>query len=925
MLKSSIKIVTSEEKMSLRELDKIYDPKQVENKWYAYWMQHRLFHADENTTKPTFTILIPPPNVTGMLTMGHILNNTLQDILIRWKKMQGYESLWMPGTDHAGIATQNKVEAALAQENLTRHMLGRDKFLQRVWQWKEKFGGIILQQLRKLGSACDWERECFTMDEIRSRAVRQVFVGLYNKGLIYKGRRLINWCPSCHTALADEEVNSCDEDGKLWNIAYPLQDGSGEIIVATTRPETMLGDTAVAVNPEDDRYKHLIGLKLVLPLVHREIPIVADEHADPTFGSGAVKITPAHDFNDFEVGRRHGLEAISVIDSTGRMSEQAGPYQGLDRFAARDKILLDLKELGLLRGEIHKSIPIPRCYRSHDIIEPYLSEQWFVKMQPLAESAIEVVREGRVHFHPSHWEETYFHWMTNIRDWCISRQIWWGHRVPAWYCDQGHTTIAVEAPDACGTCASRHLTQDEDVLDTWFSSWLWPFSTLGWPEQTASLTKFFPTDTLVTGPDIIFFWVARMIMASLEFMGDIPFTDVYFNGMIRDLDGRKMSKSLGNSPDPLWLINGATAQEMGDFAKNNPLYKDGVPAYGADAIRLTMVYLTPLGGDVRFDHTLVEMGQKFSNKLWNAARFVLMNIKEEQAILGLSEIPAEQLELADRWIISRLNQTAGAVNKSLTDFRFNDATRAAYEFVWGEFCDWYVELIKMRLYDESQPQAQQAARSVAVHVLDNILRILHPFMPFITEEIWQSLPERGQNQPAIQSILLQAFPQTDESRIDESIEKQMVLLQQVIGAVRNIRGEMNVPPAKEAALILNAADASQLSWLQPYETYIRKLGRISTVQYNAARPQLVASAVAQGIDILMPLAELIDVELEKKRLEKEISRLEGQLIGLQKKLMNQDFVGRAPKEIIEKEQKKQENFTESLRKLQESLKILAEQ
>ncbi len=905
--------------MSLRELDKIYDPKQVEKKWYSYWMEHRLFHADEITTKPTYTILIPPPNVTGMLTMGHILNNTLQDLLIRWKKMQGFEALWMPGTDHAGIATQNKVEAALAQENLSRHHLGREKFLERVWEWKEKFGGIIMQQLRQLGSACDWERECFTMDEKRSHAVRKVFVDLYNKGLVYKGRRLINWCPSCHTALADEEVNNSDEEGRLWNIAYPLKNGQGEMVVATTRPETMLGDTAVAVNPEDERYKHLIGEKLILPLILREIPIVADEHADPTFGSGAVKITPAHDFNDFEVGQRHGLEAISVIDSTGKMSALAGAYQGLDRFAARKKILHDLEKQGLLRGEIHKIIPIPRCYRSNDVIEPHLSDQWFVKMAPLAEPALEVVRNGRVRFHPQHWEETYFHWMTNIRDWCISRQIWWGHRVPVWYCEQGHVTASVDAPEKCSVCGRKPLRQDEDVLDTWFSSWLWPFSTLGWPEQTADLKKFFPTDTLVTGPDIIFFWVARMIMASLEFMGDIPFTDVYFNGMIRDLEGRKMSKSLGNSPDPLWLINGATVAEMGDFAKKNLHYKDGVPAYGADAVRLTMVYLTPLGGDVRFEHTLVEMGQKFSNKLWNAARFVLMNLKEDQPILPFPAIPAAQLELADRWIVSRLHQTITAVDKFLNEFRFNDATRSAYEFVWGEFCDWYVELIKMRLYDESQPQAQQVARSVAVHVLDNVLRLLHPFMPFITEEIWQSLPDRQTGAGGVKSVMLQPWPQVNGSLIDEAIDTQMQLLQQVIGAVRNIRGEMNVPPAKEAGLILNAADGALLDRLRPYETYIRKLGRISAVQYNVARPHLAASAVAQGIEILMPLAELIDVDVEKKRLEKEIQRLEGQVVALQNKLLNQDFVSRAPKEIIEKEQKKKENFSETLAKLQENL------
>lgn len=911
--------------MSRKELDKLYDPKQVENHWYAYWIENHLFHADAEASRPPYTIMIPPPNVTGMLTIGHILNNTIQDLLIRWKKMQGYETLWMPGTDHAGIATQNKVEAALRLEGATRHTLGREKFLEKVWEWREKYGGIILQQLRKLGAACDWERECFTMDERRSQAVREVFVALYEKGLVYKGNRLINWCPNCHTALADEEVDSRDEEGKLWNIAYPLAEGDGEIIVATTRPETMLGDTAVAVNPEDERYRHLIGKKVMLPLVNRPIPIIADEHADPTFGSGAVKITPAHDFNDFEVGQRHGLERVSVIASDGKMSTAAGPYQGMDRFAARKKILADLEGLGLLRGEIKKVIPVPHCYRSGDVIEPYLSDQWFVKMQPLAEPAIEAVRSGRIRFYPKHWEETYFHWMTNIRDWCISRQIWWGHRIPAWYCDNGHTNICREAPSACRECGSTHLRQDEDVLDTWFSSWLWPFSTLGWPEKTAELKKFYPTDALVTGPDIIFFWVARMIMASEEFMGDIPFSEVYFNGMVRDLEGRKMSKSLGNSPDPLWLIDGATLEQMGDFGGGNPNYKNGIPAYGADAVRLTMVFLTPLGGDVRFDHTLVEMGQKFANKLWNAARFVLMNLEEGETLLPIDKIPAEELELADRWILSRLHRTLGEVDKALHDYRLNDGTRAVYEFIWGEFCDWYVELIKKRLYDESQPQARRVARSIAAYVLESSVRMLHPFMPFITEEIWQSLPEEYQENKPVRSIMLQSYPTADGRWLDEETERGMELLQTLIGAIRNIRGEMNIPPAKEADVIFNSNATASLDLVRSYEPYLHKLARVHQVLYNQPRPGAAASAVVQGIEVLMPLADLIDVDVEKKRLEKEIARLEGQLVALNNKLMNRDFIQRAPREVIEKEEKKREDFTHSLEKLQHSLQMLIQQ
>ncbi len=911
--------------MSRKELDKLYDPKQVENHWYAYWIDHQLFHADAASSKPAYTIMIPPPNVTGMLTIGHILNNTIQDLLIRWKKMQGYETLWMPGTDHAGIATQNKVEAALRLEGSSRHTLGRDQFLDRVWEWREKYGGIILQQLRKLGAACDWERECFTMDEPRSRAVREVFVALYEKGLIYKGNRLINWCPNCHTALADEEVDYRDEEGKLWNIAYPLADGGGEIVVATTRPETMLGDTAVAVNPADERYQHLIGQKVTLPLMNRQIPIIADEHADPAFGSGAVKITPAHDFNDFEVGLRHGLEVVSVIASDGRMSAAAGPYEGMDRFAARKKILADLESLGLLRGEIKKVIPVPHCYRSGDVIEPYLSEQWFVKMQPLAEPALAAVRSGKIRFYPKHWEETYFHWMTNIRDWCISRQIWWGHRIPAWYCDQGHTVISRETPSSCPECGSSQLRQDEDVLDTWFSSWLWPFSTLGWPDKTAELQKFYPTDTLVTGPDIIFFWVARMIMASEEFMGAIPFREVYFNGMVRDLEGRKMSKSLGNSPDPLWLIDGATPEMMGEFGKNKADYKEGIPAYGADAVRLTMVFLTPLGGDVRFDHTLVEMGQKFANKLWNAARFVLMNLEEGETLLPIAQIPAEELELADRWILSRLNRALAEVDKALQEFRLNDATRAVYEFIWGEFCDWYVELIKRRLYDESQPGARRVARSIATWVLESSVRMLHPFMPFITEEIWQSLPEAYQEAAPVRSIMLQPYPMADERWLDGETENAMALLQTLIGAIRNIRGEMNIPPAKEADVIFNSSDRGALALVEKYASYLQKLARVGDVKYNQPRPGAAASAVVQGIEILMPLADLIDLEVEKNRLEKEIARLEGHLVALNNKLMNRDFIARAPREVIEKEEKKKQDFSHSLEKLQHSLQMLVHQ
>ncbi len=908
--------------MGFKELDKVYDPTKVEDKWYTYWEEHKLFHGDETSKKKHYSIVIPPPNVTGMLTMGHILNNTIQDLLIRWKKMQGYETLWMPGTDHAGIATQNKVEAAIAEEGLDRHMLGREKFLERVWEWKEKYGGIIFKQLRHLGAACDWDRECFTMDENLSFAVKKVFVSLYDKGLIYRGRRLINWCPKCYTALADEEVDNVETEGKFWDLAYPLADGSGEIIVSTTRPETMLGDTAVAVHPEDERYKAMIGKKVRLPLIGREIPIIGDEHADPELGSGAVKITPAHDFNDFEVGHRHNLEQISVIDAHGKMNENAGHYNGLDRFEARKKILADLENLKLLRGERNKTVAIPKCYRSGDIVEPHLSDQWFVKMEPLAKPAIKVVREGQIKFHPKHWEETYFHWMENIRDWCISRQIWWGHRIPAWYCEHGHVTVSIDEPKACVECGSTNLEQEQDVLDTWFSSWLWPFSTLGWPDDTADLKKFFPTDTLATGPDIIFFWVARMIMASLEFMDDIPFKDVYFNGMIRDLSGKKMSKSLGNSPDPLWLINGVDGKDITAFSKVNPSYKKGVPAYGADAIRLTMVYLTPLGGDIKFDHTLIELGQKFTNKLWNASRFVLMNLDEDQPVLLLKDIPESNLEMADKWILSRLNRAIIEIEKSLHDFRMNDATHALYSFIWTEYCDWYIELIKSRLYDSENPEKQQVARSVAVYILDNIVRLLHPFMPFITEELWQNLPDVLHQESDVKSIMSQPYPKAETERIDASVEKDMTLLQQIIGAIRNIRGEMNVPPAKEADLIVLGASKAKQALIKSSSHSIQKLARVSHITFDNERPKLSATAVVQGMDIVVPLAELIDIEVEKSRLSKEIERIDKQLAGLSKKLSNRDFIARAPKDVIDKEKEKQENWQTSLKKLEENLQLL---
>jgi len=909
--------------MAKKLLDKVYNPEKVEEKWYKYWLDHKLFHADPKSPKPKYTIVIPPPNVTGMLTMGHILNNTLQDVLIRWKRMDGYETLWLPGTDHAGIATQNKVEAALKKEGLTRHELGREKLIQRIWEWKEKYGGIILKQLRKLGASCDWDRERFTMDEGLSRAVREVFVRLYDKGLIYRGRRLINWCPRCHTALADEEAPNIDVDGKFWHIAYPIVGDKKYIVVSTTRPETMLGDTAVAVHPDDKRYTELIGKMVLLPLTNRKIPIIADEHADPEMGSGAVKITPAHDFDDFEVGLRHGLKQIQVIDENGKMNENAGQYQGMDRFEARKQILKDLKEMNLLKGEEPHITPIPHCYRCNTIIEPYLSDQWFVKMRPLAEPAVQVVKEGKIRFYPEQWEETYFYWMENVKDWCISRQIWWGHRIPVWTCSNGHSFASREDPTVCPECGDTKLKQDPDVLDTWFSSWLWPFSTLGWPDQTEDLRAFFPTNTLVTGPDIIFFWVARMIMASLEFTGKIPFKDVYFNGMIRDLSGQKMSKSLGNSPDPLWLINGADKEIVKTFAAKNPSYKNGVPAYGADAVRFTMVYLTPLGGDIHFDHTLVEFGQKFCNKLWNASRFVLMNLDDMEEVPDLETIDQATLDISDRWILSRLQHTIDNVRKGFDTFRFNDTTKNLHNFIWGEFCDWYLEMIKPRLYNKENPKARKTAQTVVLFVLEHIMRLLHPFMPFITEEIWQALPKSNTQMEEPITIMKQSYPVANKKWLDEKAEKDMELIQKTIGIVRKIRGEMHVPNDKKANVVLKGPE-KKLKILEKYQEYFKRLGKVEslTLGEKLSRPNGAAAGIVEDIEIFVPLGDLIDLEGEKERIEKEIKRLEELLKNLNQKLNNSEFTKKAPPTIVEKERQKQRDFRNKLEKFQESRELL---
>lgn len=905
-------------------LDKVYDPKKVEDKWYKKWEESGQFTVDSKSKKLDYTIVIPPPNVTGMLTMGHILNNTIQDLLIRWKRMDSFEALWLPGTDHAGIATQNKVEAALKEQGLTRYDLGRKKLIEKIWEWKEKYGGIILQQLRKLGASCDWTRERFTMDEGLSNAVKEVFIRLFEKGLIYRGRRLINWCPRCKTALANEEVSYIDKQGKFWDIAYPIKENDKFIIVSTTRPETMLGDTAVAVHPEDTRYKDLIGKTAILPLMDREIPILADEHADPEKGSGAVKITPAHDFDDFEVGSRHNLKQISVIDEDGKINKNGGKYKGLDRFEARKNIMKDLEKLGLLRGEAERITPTPHCYRCDTVVEPYLSQQWFVKMKPLAELAIEAVRTGKIKFYPKHWEETYFHWMENIQDWCISRQIWWGHRIPVWTCKNRHTFVSREQPEACPECRDTELSQDEDVLDTWFSSWLWPFSTLGWPEKTEDLKKFFPTDTLVTGPDIIFFWVARMIMASLEFMGDIPFKEVYFNGMIRDMSGRKMSKSLGNSPDPLWLIDGIDKENIRQFSSENPTYKKGVPAYGADAVRMTMVYLTPLGGDINFDHSLVEFGQKFCNKLWNACRFVLMNLDDDFSVKTAQLEDADDLMIYDKWILSRLQNTISEVRKGLKTFRFNDATRVLYDFVWGDFCDWYLELTKSRLYTKEKNNEHQDAQKVLVYVLQNILKLLHPFMPFISEEIWQALQKFSREKKNLKSIMYEHYPRVNNSLKNADIEAAVTVLQDTVSAVREIRGEMNIAPHKKVNLLIRGKE-EQVAILNDCKSDIAVLAKAEHIEIkpDIEKPDNSATAVIHDLEIFIPLKGIIDLAVERERIEKEMNRLKGLLQGINKKLQNEQFINKAPKQVVDKEKSKQKDFQKKFDKLQDNLRMIS--
>jgi len=880
-----------------KQIPKVYDPKQVEDRLYRYWEEQNYFHAEPNPDKEPYTIVIPPPNVTAVLHMGHAYNNALQDILIRWRRMQGYEALWMPGTDHAGIATQNVVEKELLKEGKTRHDVGREVFVELAWDWAKQRRADIVNQLQKLGASCDWERERFTFDDGLSDAVTHVFVSLYEKGLVYRDNYIVNWCPRCSTVISDEEVEHETKQGSLWYIKYPLKDSGESIVVATTRPETMLGDTGVAVNPEDERYKHLIGKTVVLPVMNREIPVIPDSFVDPEFGTGMVKVTPAHDPNDFEMGRRHGLEEIKVIGDDARMTAAAGPYEGLDRFECRKQLVRDLEEQGfLLKTEAYEN-RVGHCYRCHTIVEPSISEQWFVKMQPLAEPALKAVQDGTIRFYPEKWVKTYNHWMENIRDWCISRQLWWGHRIPAYYCEScGAMRVARSRPDACRECGGTEWRQDDNVLDTWFSSWLWPFSTMGWPEKTPELKYFYPTNTLVTAQDIIFFWVARMIMAGLEFMDDIPFDAVYFNGIIRDALGQKMSKSLGNGIDPLEMVE----------------------KYSADAVRYSLIVLSTEGQDINLAEENFEIGRNFSNKLWNSFRFVELQREGDEIPY---ELPDEsRWELADRWILSRLQQVIRRFNHALEHFRIHEAQDAVHKFFWGEFCDWYLELIKERFYGEDV-QARETALNIAVNVLRHTLQLLHPFIPFITEEIWQHV--KLESDP---DIMVSRFPEEEPSLADTPAESAMELLQEVIVAIRTMRSEMNVPPSKQAEVIVNNARDGQSTLLQDHESYIRNLANLSefTLRQNAEQPASSATAVVREMEIFMPLAGLIDLAKERARLNKEIQETEGRLEKTKSKLANTDFVEKAPGQVVQKEREKAATYRQELQTLKANYEKLLE-
>ena len=873
-----------------KNIAKNYNPAEFEDKLYNEWVEKGYFHAEVDKNKKPFTIVIPPPNVTGQLHMGHALDETLQDILIRYKRMQGYSALWVPGTDHAGIATQIKVEAELREkEGLTRYDLGREKFLERVWDWKNQYGSRIINQLKKIGSSCDWDRERFTMDEGCSKAVKEVFVNLYNKGLIYQGSRIINWCPHCITALSDAEVEHAEQAGHFWHIKYPIKDSDDFVIIATTRPETLFGDTAVAVNPEDERYKDLIGKMLILPLVGREIPVIADEYVDKEFGTGCVKITPAHDPNDFEVGQRHNLEQIKVMNDDATMNSYAGKYEGMDRYECRKAMVKDLEEQGLLVKVEDHSHNVGQCYRCGTTVEPIISKQWFVKMKPLAQPAIYAVKNKETEFVPEHFEKVYFHWLENIRDWCISRQLWWGHRIPAFYCDDcGEMVVTKEDKAVCPKCG-KEMRQDPDTLDTWFSSALWPFSTLGWPDKTEELDYFYPTSVLVTGYDIIPFWVMRMMFSALEHTGEVPFKHVFIHGLVRDSQGRKMSKSLGNGIDPLEIVE----------------------KYGADALRFTLATGNAPGNDMRFYIERVEASRNFANKIWNASRFTLMNLDiTENKLPDLAD-----LQLEDKWILSRYNEVVKVVTENLDKFELGVALSNLYDFIWENFCDWYIELVKPRLFDKENPTAK-TAQYVLTYVLSNTMKLLHPFMPFITEEIWQHLPHEGE------SIMISQWPEYDEKLNFPQDEESMELIMQAISAIRNRRAEMNVPPSKKAKVIIVTAKTDVFT---QGTAFFEKLASASEAVVQTDKSGISDNAVnvvVPSAEIYLPLDELVDKSKELERLNAEKKKLEGEIKRVEGKLNNPGFVNKAPAKVVDEEKAKGEKYKEMLEKVLESIKSM---